>query len=162
IFESRGIEVMGVQRMRDSRQAIVDHLVIVKTILAAASIMVVFVGGLALALTLSLGVIQRTREIGILGAIGATPRTLAFYVWLESLLIGLASWNVGVAPAAPLSWALEVVCGRMFFRMPLDFFMSPRAAAIWLGLVVVLATVSSLAPARRASRLAIREALAYE
>ena len=46
--------------------------------------------------------------------------------------------------------------------MSLGFYLSPWAAAIWLGLVVVLATVSGLAPARRAARLTIREALAYE
>ena len=40
--------------------------------------------------------------------------------------------------------------------------MSPAAAAIWLGLVMVLASVSSLAPARHAARLTVREALAYE
>jgi putative ABC transport system permease protein len=161
-FERMGIEVTGMQRMLDQRQALLDHLVIVKSILAAASILVVFVGGLALALTLSLGVMQRTRELGILSAIGAAPRTLAFHVWFESVLIALLSWTVAVALAAPVSWLLEEVCGRMFFRMSLGFYLSPWAALIWLGLAVALATLSSLVPARRASRLTIREALAYE
>jgi len=161
-FERLGIEVTGMQRMLDMRQAILDHLVIIKTILAAAAILVVLVGGLALALTLTLAVIQRTRELGILSAIGAAPRTLAFHVWIESVLIGLLSWAAAVILAVPVSAVLESVCGQMFFRMSLGFYLSPWAATIWLGLVVVLATVSSLAPARRAARLTIREALAYE
>ena len=146
----------------EGRYPFLDHLVIVKTILTLAAIMVVLVGGLALTSTLSLGVIQRTREIGILSAIGATPRTIAAHVWIESLLIGLMSWVVAVALAAPVSLALEAVGGRIFFKAPLDFFMSPLAAAVWLGLVVVLASLGSVVPARHAARLTVREALAYE
>lgn len=162
LFERLEIEVSGIQRTLDARKAILDHLVIVKTILTLAAIMVVFVGGLALTSTLSLGVIQRTREIGILSAIGATPRTIAAHVWIEALMTGLMSWVVAVALAAPVSMALEDVCGRIFFKAPLDFFMSPLAAAVWLGVVVVLASLGSVAPARHAARLTIREALAYE
>ena len=162
MFERMGIEVSGIQATHDARRAILDHLVIVKTILIVASAMVVFVGGLALASMLSLGVVQRTREIGVLSAIGARPRTIASHVWIEALLIGLMSWLVAVALAAPVSLVIENVGGRIFFRAPLEFFMSPAAAAIWLGLVMVLASVSSLAPARHAARLTVREALAYE
>jgi putative ABC transport system permease protein len=161
-FERMGIEVDGIQRTLDARKAILDHLVIVKTILTLASIMVVFVGGLALASMLSLGVVQRTREIGILSAIGAGPRAIARQVWLEALLVALMSWVVAVGLAAPVSLALEDVCGRIFFKAPLDFFMSPAAAAIWLVLVAALASLGSIPPARHAARLTIREALAYE
>ena len=162
MFERMGVEVSGMQRTLDARKAILDHLVIVKTILTLASIMVVFVGGLALTSMLSLGVIQRTREIGILSAIGARPRTIAAQVWCEAVLIGLLSWIAAVALAAPASRVIEDVCGRIFFDFPLDFYMSPLAAAIWLGLVVFLASLASVLPARHAARIPIREALAHE
>jgi putative ABC transport system permease protein len=161
-FERMGVEVDGIQRTLEARKAILDHLVILKTILTLASITVVFVGGLALASMLSLGVVQRTREIGILSAIGAGPRTIAGHVWLEALLIGIMSWIVALALAAPASFAIEQVCGRIFFKTPLEFFMSAWAAAAWLGLVLVLASLGSIVPARHAARLTVREALAYE
>jgi len=107
-------------------------------------------------------VLQRTREIGILSAIGAAPRTIARQVWLEALLVALMSWIVAIVLAAPVSYAIENVCGRIFFKAPLEFFMSPLAAAIWLALVAALASVGSIPPARHAARLTIREALAYE
>ncbi len=158
-FEERGIEVRGMQRMLDLKKGILDHLVIIMAILTMASVIVVIVGGIGLTSTLTLNVIQRTREIGILGAIGATPRTLSRLVWSEGVFIALVSWCFAMVLSAPISYALEAACGNIFFKAPLDFYMSPGAAALWLALVIVLATVSSLYPARRATRLTVREAL---
>jgi putative ABC transport system permease protein len=110
---------------------------------------------------LTIRVIQRTREIGVLGAIGATPGTIARHVWFEALLIGVLSWFVALLFAAPVSYVLETVTGSIFLKNPLDFYMSPGAAGIWLGLVVVLASISSLSPALRAARLPVREALSH-
>jgi putative ABC transport system permease protein len=130
-------------------------------VLTAAALVVVVVGSLALTSTLTLNVIQRTREIGVLGAIGATPRTIASHVWFEAMVFGLLSWAVANLIALPSSWLLESVTGRIFFGSPLDFRLSPMASALWLLLVVVLATVSSVYPAQRAARLSVREALAH-
>jgi putative ABC transport system permease protein len=155
------IEVSGITRMLDARKAILDHLVIVKAILTLAALIVVVVGGVGLTSSLTLGVVQRSREIGILGAIGATPRAIARQVWAEGVAIGVASWVVALLLAAPASFLLESATGRIFFKAPLDFFVSAGACAIWLVLVVVIASLSSFFPARRAARLSVREALAY-
>ena len=112
--------------------------------------------------TLSLNVLERTREIGILSAIGATPRTIARGVVVEGIVMAILSWCVAVIVAIPITFALDAASGKMFVRSALDFFMSPAAVAEWLLLAVVLAAISSFHPARRAARLAIREALAYE
>jgi len=147
--------------MLDMRQAILDHLVIILGTITLATVLVVIVGALGLASTLTLSVVQRTREIGVLGAIGATPGTIASHVWVEGLVIGLLSWVAANVLAAPVTWALETVCGRIFFQAPLDFSMSPAASGLWLVLVVVLATLGSAYPALRAARLTVREALAH-
>jgi len=160
-FLERGIEVGGMTRMLDARKAILDHLVIVMAVLTMASVIVVFVGAIALASTLTLSVVQRTREFGILGAIGAAPWTIARHVWLESILIGVTGWIVSLLLAAPVSYLLESVTGGIFFKAPLDFFVSVGAAAIWLALSVALASLCSVYPARRAARLTVREAMAY-
>ena len=157
--ERAGLPVAYLQRMFDARQAILDHLVIIYSVLTLASLVVVFVGGLGLASTLTLSVLQRTREIGVMSALGARPRTLASHVWLEALFVGLLSWIAAVLITVPVSWALEQACGRIFLRAPLDFHLSSRALALWLGLVLVLATFSSFHPALRAARLRVREAL---
>lgn len=160
-FGAAGIEVTGMHRQLDMRDSILDHLVIILSTITMATVLVVIVGALGLVSTLLLGVVQRTREIGVLGAIGATPAAIAFHVWVESLLIGLLSWVAANVLAIPVTWALETACGRIFFKAPLDFSMSPAASAAWLGLVVALATLASLYPAARAARLTVREALAH-
>lgn len=161
LFERSKIDIAALQRMGHTKRSILDHLVIIQVILTLAAGVVVLVGGIGLTSTLTINVIQRTREIGVMSAIGATPRTLALQVWCEALWIALMSWIVATVLAAPISYGLQVVTGRMFFRVPLDFTMSPAATAIWLLLVVVLASFASLHPARRAARLTVREAIAH-
>ena len=76
------------------------------------------------------------------------------------MLLGLSSWVVGLVFSIPLSFALETTCGRIFLQAPLDFHLSPSAALAWLAVVLVLSLLCSLDPARRATRLPVREALA--
>ena len=161
-LDRAGINVSGVQALSDSRKSFSDHLVIIKSALIFAALLVVLVGGLGLTTTLSLNVVERTREIGILSAIGATRRTIARDVLFEGMVMAILSWFLALIAAIPITFALDAATGRMFIRTPLDFYMSPIAAAAWLGLVLILAALSSFYPARRSARLAVREALAYE
>ncbi|MEA2337282.1 MAG: putative transport system permease protein [Thermoanaerobaculia bacterium] len=161
-LDRAGITVGGIHALSDSRKAFADHLVIIKSALIFAALLVVLVGGLGLMTTLSLNVVERTREIGILTAIGATPRIISRSVLFDGMVMAVLSWCLALLAAIPITFALDAASGQMFVRSPLDFYMSPIAAAAWLGLVLILAALSSFYPARRAARLAIREALAYE
>lgn len=160
-FAARGMEVSAIQRMGDAKKGILDHLVIIMVILTLSASIVVLVGAIGLTSTLTINVVQRTREIGVMSAIGAAPRTIAGQIWGESVVIGLLSWAVAAVLAAPVTWLLQTVTGRMFFRAPLDFMMAGGATLLWLGLVVVLSSFSSFYPAWRAARLTVREALAH-
>jgi putative ABC transport system permease protein len=122
----------------------------------------VLVGGLGLMSTLTLNVFERTREIGILSAIGATPRTIARDVLFEGMVMAVLSWSVAVIAAIPITFALDAATGQMFIRKALNFYMSPGAVTVWLLLVLILAALSSFYPARRSAQLAVKEALAYE
>jgi putative ABC transport system permease protein len=164
---SRAIErllpnVTSVQSLADSRQAFADHLVIINTALLLAAMLVVLVGALGLASTMALGVVERTRELGILSSLGATPRVLARDVVVQGVVIGALSWCVALAVAVPLTFFVNAFSGQIFIGASLPFVFSPAAAAAWLVLVLILSALASLQPARRASQLTIREALAYE
>jgi len=156
-----GIGVLLMQSLADGRKAFEDHLVIIKSALIFAAALVVLVGGLGLTSTLTLNVIERTRELGILGAIGATPRALSRYIVFEGVLMGLLSWCIAIVLAVPVTYFIGTVAGRMFHKTGLDFLMSPQAVITWFALVIILATLSSFYPAWRATRLSVREALAY-
>jgi putative ABC transport system permease protein len=80
----------------------------------------------------------------------------------EGLLIGLISWALGAVLAVPGSIAFGYALGTAFFERPLPFSFSLAGVIIWLLLVLVISAVASLLPARRAARISVREALAYE
>ncbi|HEV7501946.1 MAG TPA: FtsX-like permease family protein [Vicinamibacteria bacterium] len=161
-LESAGLEVSLTQRLLDRRQAFEDHLVIVKSALILAAGLVVVVGALGLTSTLTLSVLERTREIGILAALGASPRAIAAQVVIEGLVIGVSSWIVALIASVPISIALDSVTGQIFVKGPIPLVLSPAAAAAWLALLAVLVSLCSFHPARRAARLPVREALIHE
>ena len=120
------------------------------------------VGGLGLMGTMSINVLERTREIGVLRAIGASSRAVLQIVIVEGVLIGVLSWAFGTLLALPLGKFMSDAIGNAFLRAPLSYVFSWTGALVWLGAVIVLGTIASLLPARSATRLSVREVLAYE
>jgi putative ABC transport system permease protein len=120
------------------------------------------VGGLGLLSTLSISVMERRREIGILRSMGARPGLVRRLVIIEGLLVALLSLPLSYLLAWPLTLALgkAVVTGitgiapQPVYRL--------GAALLWAALVCSLALLSSWMPARQAGRLSIRETLIYQ
>jgi putative ABC transport system permease protein len=156
-----GVEVTQTQSVAERIQALADHLVIVRSALLLAAALVLFVAALGLASTLGVSVLERTREIGILAAIGASPRVIASHVLVEGGLVAALGWLAAIPLAVPVTWLFDRVTGEIFFRAPLDFYLSPVALAAWLATATFLAALGSLVPALGAARLTVREALAH-
>ncbi|HEY7021837.1 MAG TPA: FtsX-like permease family protein [Ktedonobacterales bacterium] len=129
-------------------------------LLYALALVVGVVGALGLANALVTSVLERRREIGLLRAMGASGRRVAQVFWVESLSLGGFSWLIGAALGLPLAWAF--VQTFAWTVMPVDFSLAPLAFAASLVAVLAIATVASVAPAWRASRLRIATALRYE
>ena len=130
--------------------------------LLVMSVLIAMVGGLGLSGTMSMNIIERTREIGVMRAIGASDRDIASLVLVEGILIGVISWVLGTILALPISYLLDYAVGVAFIQSPLQFVFQPAGCIIWLVGMLVIAAIASLAPARSASRLTVREVLAYE
>ncbi len=120
------------------------------------------VGAMGLTGTMGMNVLERTREIGIMRAIGATDRRIIGVVLAEGLFIGLISWGLAVVLSVPFSYLLSGIVSRAIFNTPIRVVFTPTGFGLWLGLVAVLSTLASVVPARNAARLTIREVLAYE
>jgi putative ABC transport system permease protein len=95
-------------------------------------------------------------------AIGATAATIVAVFIVEGVLVGLLSWMLALPLSAPGAYVLSSVVGQAIVQIPLDFAYSRGGALLWLLIVVFLSALASLWPALRATRLSVRESLAYE
>jgi putative ABC transport system permease protein len=120
------------------------------------------VGGLGLMGTMSINVIERTREIGVMRAIGAPTRSVAQVFVVESVAIGMISWLFGTVLAVPLSKIMSDAVGIPLMGTPITFRFSMAGVGLWLVVVVLLSVAASFIPARNAARLTVRQVLAYE
>jgi len=156
---------MGVQDMisiHDIQRILEDHFLVLTMLLLIMSGLIVIVGGLGLMTTMSIQVMERTREIGVMRAIGASSHDLMRMIGIEGLVIGLLSWVIAALLAVPLSKLVADVFGMIFLKTTLDFAVSPVAFVLWLGVVAIFSMLASFFPARKAIRLTVRETLAYE
>lgn len=110
--------------------------------------------------TIAMGVRERTREYGVLRAIGFSPRQIGWYVLGEGVATGLVAGLVGLALGVPLinfgmgRW-IEENMGSWFPYFRVDVV----SASIALGLAVLLGVIAASLPAWRASRLVVTDAL---
>jgi putative ABC transport system permease protein len=144
------------------RSAVGDHMRVLISALLALAVLTGLIGALGLSSTMSINVMERTRELGVLRAIGATPSTIGKLVIAEGLTVGVLSLLSASLLSLPLSSAIGALIGRMAFRAPLALSVSTPGVISWALIVCVGATLATLYPALRASRLTTREALAYE
>jgi putative ABC transport system permease protein len=161
-FEALGMGVSNTLTSATERAQIQSQFNVLVIFLLIMAVLLAVVGGIGLMGTMSLNVLERTREIGVMRAVGATGAAISGIVIVEGVLIGLISWAIGVLLAYPLSLGLCNMVGNSILRSPLSYTFSTTGALLWLVIALVLASLASLLPARSASRISVREVLAYE
>jgi putative ABC transport system permease protein len=161
-FDAADIEVLSNFLIAEEREEIDAAFGIIVALLMVMTILLATVGGLGLMGTMSLNVIERTREIGVMRAYGASSAAISRIVVLEGLLIGMLSWILAIGLSLPLSVLLARNIGEAFMDYPMAATISPGGILAWAILVIVIAIVASLFPALNAVRLTVTEVLAYE
>ncbi len=161
-LEREGLRARSSSSKTDSRYGFDQHMLMIYIFLIITSVIVGGVGGLGLMTTMSVNVLERRREMGVLRAIGATSRMIGLIVVAEGLSIGILSWLLAALTAWPVSRLLGDVLVKAIFRGGMDFIFEPVGLIIWLGVSIFLSGVATLLPAWRASKSTVREALAYQ
>lgn len=156
------VATRGSSSQEESRYAFDQHMLMIYDFLAVMSVVIIGVGGLGLMTTLSLNVLERRREMGVLRAIGATPLAVWSMIVTEGLAMAMLSWSLASVAAWPVSRAIGSLMTRGALRGGLDFVFEPRGLALWLAASLLLASIASFLPAWNASRTPVREALGYE
>jgi putative ABC transport system permease protein len=158
---ARGIQVKSAASVSRSEAISEGHMGPVILILLGIALPLGVVGVIGLASTMSANILDRTREFGVMHAIGARPKAVRRIVTAEGVFLALASLLAAALPALGLTAVLGAGLGNLFFSAPLPFRVSLPAIGIWTALVVLGAVLATDAAATRASRLTVREALAY-
>ncbi len=161
-LQAKGYTIIEIDQGLSLRTTASDGLNILTAFLLIMAGLTALVGSIGLAGTMSLNVLERTREIGVMRAVGATNPILMKLVMVEGLIIGMVSWVLAVLLAFPLSKLMADTIAIALFDAPSNFAYTPTGFIIWLGLVLVLSVFASVMPARNAANLTIREVLAYE
>lgn len=161
-FDEADFDIFRIRTLSQLRARIDTAFNFFISFLLTMALVLAAVGGLGLSGTMSINVLERVREIGVMRAIGASDAAVLRLVLIEGLIIGFLSWLAGVIVAFPLSWFISYTVGISLMQKPLTFAFSGMGIIIWLILAAILAAIASFLPARGASRLTVREVLAYE
>jgi putative ABC transport system permease protein len=161
-FRDQGFKVRVAQAGRASLDSAVESLDTLVVFLLIMAILTAIVGSMGLTGTMGMNVLERTREIGIMRAIGADDRAVMRTVIAEGMVIGIISFVLAVVLSIPFTYLLSTIVSVALFQSPIDIVFTYTGYAIWLGLVLALSALASILPAQNAARLTIREVLAYE
>ena len=156
-FQVQNVEAGGLIREQSS----VSINVLIAFLLSMA-LLTAFVGSIGLTGTMGMNVLERTREIGVMRAIGAVDLAIVKSVVIEGVLIGLISWVCAWVLSYPISFGLLRIISSAMQSDPVALEFTLQGVFMWLAVVVVLSAFASIMPARNAARLTIREVLAYE
>jgi putative ABC transport system permease protein len=156
-YAVQSIQAGSIQR--ESATTGVNTLVIFLLIMA---LLTAFVGSIGLMGTMSISVLERTREIGVMRTIGAVDSVVMQSVIIEGLVIGLITWILAIGLSYPISSVLLNIIGQSMAGSTFALIFTPFGVFLWLAVVIVLSIIASIMPARNAARLTINEVLAYE
>lgn len=164
VIAQNGIEVLYVESQVERASIIFEHLNIILIALLTLSLLVLLVSSMGMGSAMGINVMERTREIGVLRAIGATPKMVLQLFVMEGFMVSALSVVVGLLLALPLSAYGAKFFGNLILgeNTPLDFAFSGWGFAITLVVTLLFGYIASRIPAGKATKISVREAIAYE
>jgi ABC-type lipoprotein release transport system permease subunit len=164
LLEERGFEVESLRTMLDMMN---KAMIVLQTMLGSVGGLALFVASIGIANTMVMAVYERTHEIGILKAIGASPGDIRLLFVAESSLIGLLGGTAGTVAGWLLGLGLNagILAYLRYQEIPVEgtfFVVTMWLVALALAFAMVVGLLAGLYPAARAARLDPLEALRYE
>ena len=161
-LEERDFSVSSIDAGALLQEDAAKMITVVVSFLLVMALLTAFVGSIGLTGTMGMNVLERTREIGVMRAIGAVDLEIMKSVVIEGVMIGLITWFLAIGLSFPISQLLLRIISQTMMGSGMSPAFTSLGIFIWLAVVIVLSFVASILPARNAARLTINEVLAYE
>jgi putative ABC transport system permease protein len=150
------VDVQDQAEIREEQEDAIDQLLGLLSALLGLAILIALLG---IVNTLALSVFERTREVGLLRAVGMSRRQVRSMVRWESVLIALLGGVLGLAVGAFFGWAMVTALGDEGIT---ELSIPARQLVVFLALAGLAGVVAAILPARRAARLNVLAAIATE
>jgi putative ABC transport system permease protein len=157
-----GLPVSEVRTNAEVRAMLDELMTLVVTLLLSVGAIFAVVAVIGVAGTMTLSVVEQTREIGVLRTLGASSWAVRRMLMLQGLAIAALGAVVGVVASIPIAWLLSTAIGNSLVATPLPQSFSWLGVGIWVPVALVIGALGATRPARVAARLTIRDTLAYE
>jgi putative ABC transport system permease protein len=157
----RGVEALTTTAVADEQsEALQEGLGFFRIALLAFAGIALFVGAFIIFNTFSIIVAQRTRELALFRALGASRRQVTGSVMIEALVVGLLASATGIVVGIGIALLLQILLGAFGIDLPTTSLqVRPRTIVVALVVGTLVTLVSSLLPARRAARVAPIQAM---
>jgi putative ABC transport system permease protein len=166
LLEGEGVDVspssaFGEKTIAEITSRAGEGFAIILNLLGVMAIVIALVGGVGLSGILSLSVLERRREIGVMRAIGASSWQVIRLFIGEGVLLGLISWLIALPLSIPIAYFFTTQGLSFALNQQLVYQFTPQGAGLWLVIITLLAIIASALPARGAAKISVRESLAY-
>ena len=161
-IEPTDLQVLYVMMQAERVKIIYDHLNIILVTIVFFALLVLVVSAIGMASATSINIMERTREIGVLRAIGATPKIIYSLFVSEGMIVSVISIILGLLLSWPLSAVASKFFGDLMLEVELRYSFSKIGFVITLIATLIFGWLASRIPAQRAVKVPTREALTYE
>ncbi|MEI6852173.1 MAG: FtsX-like permease family protein [Bacteroidota bacterium] len=158
------LDVAYVMSQAERVKIIYDHLNIILSTIIILSFLVLVVSAIGMASATGINIWERTREIGVMRAIGATPKKIYSIFVIEGMITSILSIALGLTLAYPLSKLASVFFGNLMLgkEAVLQYAFSPLGFWITIVVTILFGWLASRFPAKSAIQIPTHKALSYE
>jgi putative ABC transport system permease protein len=160
VSATRGIFGLG-DSTTEAANTLISQFNFLIILLAIMAVVIGAVGSIALSGALALSVLERKREIGVMRAVGASSWTIFRMFIGEGLILGWMSWLIAFPLSLPAGKLMNQAMSQAF-GLSFVYHYSPGGQIMWFVIVTILSIFASWLPARGATRISVRESLAYQ
>jgi putative ABC transport system permease protein len=161
VSAQRGVFGFGGDSTTETANALINQFNFLIVLLAIMAVLIGAVGSIALSGAISLSVLERRREIGVMRAIGASTWSIFRLFIGEGLILGWLSWLISM-PLSLYASKLMVYALGQAFGLEIVYHYTPAGLIMWFAIITFLSIIASVLPARGATHISVRESLAYQ